>query len=646
MLDIPALIQLLPNLPYMMPLTALCFIFSGGALLILTRRQLHANWLVVVRGIALLLGVCGGVTLLQYVTIPPLPMPDGVQLSNPSLYWMSFGAALGFVLVALALLLLTLPRYHILSFVPALMLGFIGGLVAMTYLFDIRALLSFELLLLLSPQTATGFVVLSVGLQFVYPSQLLPRLLLNSQTSHAARGVAGLLLLVPFGVGWLIEWAETTELSRNPVQLALLIGMAVVVLSSSTLWNIYALQSAQTLRQIAQDHVQYQTQLLENAGDAIIGTDPQFNIIYWNRAAEQLYGWKATETFGKSISTTVSTIFLNEETQYRSAERLRQQGSWQGEVIQHTRQGTELHMLSSVTMMRDLKGNPIGVVAVNRDITQRVQLGLQLAEAQKQRQAMLKELEMERLKDQFLAMATHDFRNPLAVIMMSIDVMDRYLDRLTVEQVLQATNRVRDQVIYLRGLLDSLTMLRQTQEGELVCVPQIFELATFLRNLRAQITGIDGQKHHILFEETNINHVKLDPQLVRRILDNLLSNALKYSPNGTTVTFSVRRDTPMLMFTIIDQGIGIPEAEQDRIFNIFERASNAVNAKISGSGLGLAIVQECVRVHGGKITMTSAEGRGTTFIVQLPDALIETDEAITTETDTTPNHPVPNQSPS
>jgi signal transduction histidine kinase len=107
-----------------------------------------------------------------------------------------------------------------------------------------------------------------------------------------------------------------------------------------------------------------------------------------------------------------------------------------------------------------------------------------------------------------------------------------------------------------------------------------------------------------------------DEDLLRHILGNLISNAAKYSPQGSEVEFAVSRISATAVFTVRDYGIGIPAADRDKLFVAFQRASNVQN--FHGTGLGLTIVKRCVELHGGEVSFTSEEGKGTTFMVRIP----------------------------
>ncbi|WP_263975322.1 sensor histidine kinase [Leptolyngbya sp. 7M] len=129
-----------------------------------------------------------------------------------------------------------------------------------------------------------------------------------------------------------------------------------------------------------------------------------------------------------------------------------------------------------------------------------------------------------------------------------------------------------------------------------------------------------GEQYEIIFRVSgNTKGFWGDSDLLRQILVNLLSNGIKYSPNGGKVELHLSGTTSHLIFSIQDQGIGIPLADQDKLFQAFQRASNA--EAIAGTGLGLAITQTCVKLHGGDISIDSIEDVGTTVTIRLPKGL-------------------------
>jgi signal transduction histidine kinase len=142
----------------------------------------------------------------------------------------------------------------------------------------------------------------------------------------------------------------------------------------------------------------------------------------------------------------------------------------------------------------------------------------------------------------------------------------------------------------------------------------------FCRNLVTEMKQATASDQTIHFGSEGTCHTALlDAQLLRHILGNLLSNAIKYSPQDYSITFAVTCHPDQISFLVQDQGIGIPEEDQAKLFDTFHRASNV--RQIPGTGLGLAIVKQSVELHGGTIAFESEEGTGTTFTVTIPQLL-------------------------
>jgi signal transduction histidine kinase len=217
----------------------------------------------------------------------------------------------------------------------------------------------------------------------------------------------------------------------------------------------------------------------------------------------------------------------------------------------------------------------------------------------------------------FVGMVSHEIRNPLGVIQMSTELLQSNLDapaNTKVQKWLGKIQSANDQAIYL--LNDVLTLCRLRAEN-LSCKYSCVRLHNFCTDLVDELQQTAGGNHVIeLTVQKGLGHAFTDIQLVRSICTNLISNAIKYTPEGGIIRFSVTAHDRWLTFLVEDSGIGIPEAEQQQLFEHFYRASNA--ADIAGTGLGLAIVQRCVIALQGKIEVESKVNQGTTFKVQLP----------------------------
>lgn len=256
----------------------------------------------------------------------------------------------------------------------------------------------------------------------------------------------------------------------------------------------------------------------------------------------------------------------------------------------------------------------LGVVCSLRDITARKEMESQL-------RVMLKQaMELNELKSHYVSMAAHDLRNPLAVIRSSIDLLQTYGARLSDEQKHAKFDRITDSIGVMVELLDDILTLGIVESGNLVFEPAPLDVIAFCEQIIEEIQhAVDAARRIAFTSSGQCDHVQLDAKLLRHILGNLLSNAIKYSSDDSVITFEVECAPDEIAFCIQDQGIGIPEADQKRLFEAFYRADNA--RQRPGTGLGLAIVKQSVELHRGTITWESAEGRGTTFTVTLPTNL-------------------------
>jgi PAS domain S-box-containing protein len=233
-----------------------------------------------------------------------------------------------------------------------------------------------------------------------------------------------------------------------------------------------------------------------------------------------------------------------------------------------------------------------------------------------------KEKEVSEMRSRFISMASHEFRTPLAIIYSSTDILQNYSDRLTSESKQGHLEVIQKSIKHTVQLLDDVLMINRAESEKMEFKPEALDIIGFCRRLKTEIAATSS-KHTIEFSvntsEPTLNDilvVQFDPKLIRQILTNLLSNAMKYSPENTSVDFRLNIENDQLIFKIQDSGIGIPEKDQINLFGSFYRASNV--GSISGTGLGLAIVKKCVDQHQGEITLDSEVHKGTTFTVRIP----------------------------
>ena len=224
--------------------------------------------------------------------------------------------------------------------------------------------------------------------------------------------------------------------------------------------------------------------------------------------------------------------------------------------------------------------------------------------------------QMDRMKNEFVHTISHDLRSPLTSVLGYTELIQR-VGSLN-EQQSQFLDRIRSSVGSITALVNDLLDLNRLEAGfdtrrELVDFENILKFA--LDTLDAQIKMNELELQLDIGKKTP--EVRGNPIRLRQLLDNLLSNAVKYSPKGGKISVSLQAEDSQVILCIADQGAGIPQSEQARIFEKFYRASN-VPDEVGGSGLGLAIVKSIVEAHQGRIWVESAAGKGSTFFVVLP----------------------------
>jgi signal transduction histidine kinase len=257
------------------------------------------------------------------------------------------------------------------------------------------------------------------------------------------------------------------------------------------------------------------------------------------------------------------------------------------------------------------------VLATLRDVTERRLMQEERMQAEMLRIEVSKERELLRIKEQFISTVSHEFRTPLTVILSSSEILERYHNRLNLENQMAYLYKIQKQVRFMTEMLDDILLISRASDGKLTCNPQPIDLVAVCRALFEQAQLSAAPRQRFLFRAPdNLGEILLDEKLLQHIIVNLLSNAVKYSPAGGDIRLDIEAEDEWIVFRISDQGIGIPAKDQARLFETFQRASNT--GTIQGTGLGLAIVKDSVTAHGGRIDVESQEGVGTTFTVRLP----------------------------
>ena len=349
--------------------------------------------------------------------------------------------------------------------------------------------------------------------------------------------------------------------------------------------------------------------LVEAAPDYILRLDYQGVIQMANPTALRDSGFLQEEMIGHPFSD-----FLTPESKTQFAQELHhllEEGTSRFELEFMSKAGLTAVMECSGSVTYGEDDQPPSIVLVHRDVTQRKK-GEELL-----RQALEHEKELNELKSRFVSMASHEFRTPLAAILASSEILLAYRKRMNEDQINGKLNTIEDQVKHLANIVEDVLDLSRMQTGRVEFKPVELEMNSFIIEIISEFQTRPDISHTLVYEPNPVSVLlKLDRRLMRQVLSNLISNAIKYSAPGSRVTIALEYSETSALLSVSDLGIGIPENDMKYLFQPFHRGSNV--ADISGTGLGLSIVKQAMEMHGGHVWADSKVGLGTTIYLSIP----------------------------
>ncbi len=235
--------------------------------------------------------------------------------------------------------------------------------------------------------------------------------------------------------------------------------------------------------------------------------------------------------------------------------------------------------------------------------------------------ALAKERELSELKSRFVSTASHEFRTPLSTILSSVSLIERYTTTETQANREKHIQRIKSAVNNLTGILNDFLSLSKLEEGKFQNTPTEFDLIELSLEIVEEMQVFAKQNQAIQYQhEGDATRVLLDRHFLKNVLINLVSNAIKYSTENTIVHFATSTDAHGIRISVRDEGMGIPQADQEHLFERFFRAHNVTN--IQGTGLGLNIVKRYIDLMGGNVRFESQENVGSTFFVEFGSSAI------------------------
>lgn len=228
--------------------------------------------------------------------------------------------------------------------------------------------------------------------------------------------------------------------------------------------------------------------------------------------------------------------------------------------------------------------------------------------------SLIKEKELNQLKSRFVSMASHEFRTPLSSVQLSASLIEKYAQPFDNPNIKKHVGKIKNAVGNLTTILNDFLSLERLEAGNVEPTFSTFDLVKFSEEITEEMQMMAKQDQNIIYQHTGLQSVTtLDQNLLRNCMINLISNAIKYSGEHTFIEFNTEINDSQCIFTIKDNGIGIPETDQVHLFQPFFRAHNTGN--IPGTGLGLNIVLRYATLMSGKVHFESIINQGTTFIL-------------------------------
>lgn len=529
----PATADTMPST--MAPFTAFCFLFAGISLLILNKET--RSKIVVAQFTALIMGLTGLLSLLGYVY--QNNAFTGVLHFTP----MALHSAVCFTLFAIALLFSSPGKGAMREFTSA----FTGSITA-------RSLIP-----------AAVVIPALLGLVRLYGNRL------GLYSNEFGVAVFAVAITIVFFV---LIWYNAVMLNRRDIAKA----MAEVEIKKGIEQNAYL------------------ASLLANTSDAVFSTDQYFIIKSWNRAAELLYGYTATEAIGKSTQELIRTQ-LPPITRATMREELKKTGFNKLEIVHYKKDGTMLDLLVSTTAAKDPDGETFGFISICHDISQRKKLENQLQQSNAELEA-------------FTYSVSHDLRAPLrGIIGFTAILEEEYSSRLD-DEARRLTAVIKGNAIKMGTLIDDLLNFSRLGRHEINKTTVSVD-AMVKEVIREQ--GMHDKSKNVNWVLHSLPDTIGDINTIRQVWINLIDNAVKYSRNNPApvVEIGIAQKDGQPVYYVRDNGVGFDQQYSNKLFKVFQRLHSP--QEFEGTGVGLALVEKIISKHGGRIWAEAELNKGATF---------------------------------
>lgn len=376
------------------------------------------------------------------------------------------------------------------------------------------------------------------------------------------------------------------------------VEVVILPLHLNGLYTFHAFIRDITIRKKLESDQARLTSIIDSSDDAILSSDLNAIIMTWNRGAEKLYGYKAEEIIGKSVS-----IIYPNENKADLVDNLMKVKS--GEHIQNhnttrvDKNGRIIPVSVAITPILGRTGRITGISSITRDMTERNKI--------------------EKMKNEFISIVSHELRTPLTSIKGSLGLL--YSEKVcdmsdNGKRLIEIANNNCDR---LMRLINDILDIEKIEAGKMEFKFENLNLNKLIREaIESNYQFAEKYNVNIDFISEEEFIIKGDYDRLSQVMTNLLSNAILHSPQNETVKIKLARSEGKVRVSVIDNGQGIPLDFQDKIFGKFSQADSSSERKIGGTGLGLNISKAIIEKHGGLISFISSYGRGATFYFEIP----------------------------
>jgi PAS domain S-box-containing protein len=403
-----------------------------------------------------------------------------------------------------------------------------------------------------------------------------------------------------------VEHFPTVRVAKNKKKLYISLTVSAIKDKAGNITGTSEIARDTSDWKVAEEKQATLAAIVSSSDDAIISKTLFGIITSWNDAATKMFGYTEAEATGKHISIIIPPDRMDEETMIieniRNGKKINH-----FETVRIAKDGKKVNISLTVSPIRNKEGKIIGASKIARDITQKI-------EAEKQRILYTEKLQqLNKYKDDFMTMASHELKTPLTIIKANLDVL---LLKMKKDNYTPFVEKTLEHVDKLDKLIKDLLDISKIQAGKLELKFTDFDMNALLKEIIRDIQ-LTTSIRIILKESSGKIFAYGDPDRISMVINNLLGNAIKYAPGTNKIVVNVFKSDDAVIVSVQDYGIGIPNEELTNIFSRFYRVSG-LNSTFSGSGIGLYISSEIIKRHGGKIWVVSELNKGSTFYFSIP----------------------------